>query len=217
MAEPAIDQQAVVQQAPICNSRCKCTGTSSAAPLCRGPARPAAAPSCPCPPRQRRATDVLLDRDTGSPLYTTRATEEEIASRPLIPASAGPGQRLRFVTARHLMMAVSQWRRVKPKLLPALAQRLRPLPKAVSRRWTGSPDPALCALLAKRGALHPLQLKGGSDGCCSAFWAAGDGGTGINLEPIAALEAENGLSCCQCSGPGLDGWGGRRIPCSRLR
>jgi hypothetical protein len=44
---------------------------------------------------------VLLHRDTGSALYTTRATEEEIARANSSLSRAG--QRSRFVTARHLM------------------------------------------------------------------------------------------------------------------
>jgi hypothetical protein len=44
---------------------------------------------------------VLLHRDTGSALYRTRATEEEIARANSSLSRAG--QRSRFVTARHLM------------------------------------------------------------------------------------------------------------------
>jgi hypothetical protein len=52
-------------------------------------------------PAAPEASDyVLLHRDTGSALYTTRATEEEIhrANSSLNRV----GQRSRFVTARHL-------------------------------------------------------------------------------------------------------------------
>jgi hypothetical protein len=44
---------------------------------------------------------VLLHRDTGSALYTTRATEEEIARANSSLSRAG--QRSRFVTARYMM------------------------------------------------------------------------------------------------------------------
>jgi hypothetical protein len=44
---------------------------------------------------------VLLHRDTGSALYTTRATEQEIHRANLSLSRAG--QRSRFVAARHLM------------------------------------------------------------------------------------------------------------------
>ena len=44
---------------------------------------------------------VLLHRDTGSALYTTRATEEESARANYSLSRAG--QRSRFVTARYLM------------------------------------------------------------------------------------------------------------------
>ncbi|MCP9778334.1 hypothetical protein KBY75_12030 [Cyanobium sp. T1G-Tous] len=44
---------------------------------------------------------VLLHRDTGSALYKTRATEEEIARANYSLSRAG--QRSRFVTARYLM------------------------------------------------------------------------------------------------------------------
>jgi hypothetical protein len=44
---------------------------------------------------------VLLHRDTGSALYTTRAMEEEIARANYSLSRAG--QRSRFVTARYLM------------------------------------------------------------------------------------------------------------------
>jgi hypothetical protein len=45
--------------------------------------------------------NVLLHRDTGAALYTTRATEEEIARANSSLSRAG--QRSRFVTARFLM------------------------------------------------------------------------------------------------------------------
>jgi len=44
---------------------------------------------------------VLLHRDTGSALYTTRATEQEIHRANFSLSQAG--QRSRFVAARHLM------------------------------------------------------------------------------------------------------------------
>ena len=51
--------------------------------------------------RSNASDDVLLHRDTGSALYTTRATEAEIhrANDNLTQA----GQRSRFVAAKHLM------------------------------------------------------------------------------------------------------------------
>jgi hypothetical protein len=44
---------------------------------------------------------VLLHRDTGSALYTTRATEQEIQRANVSLSRAG--QRSRFVAVRHLM------------------------------------------------------------------------------------------------------------------
>jgi hypothetical protein len=53
-------------------------------------------------PAAPEASDyVLLHRDTGSALYTTRATEEEIHRANSSLCSAG--QRSRFVAARYLM------------------------------------------------------------------------------------------------------------------
>ncbi len=61
-------------------------------------------PACcamPDPAPSDASDYVLLHRDTGSALYTTRATEEEIhrANRNLQRA----GQRSRFVSTKHLM------------------------------------------------------------------------------------------------------------------
>jgi hypothetical protein len=61
---------------------------------------------CRCPvmanPVAVKASDyVLLHRDTGSALYTTRATEQEIHRANVSLSRAG--QRSRFVAARHLM------------------------------------------------------------------------------------------------------------------
>ncbi len=61
-------------------------------------------PACrvmPKPDPSEASDDVLLHRDTGSALYTTRATEAEIrrANDNLTQA----GQRSRFLAAKHLM------------------------------------------------------------------------------------------------------------------
>jgi hypothetical protein len=61
-----------------------------------------ASPRCRAMPLPSEASDyVLLHRDTGLALYTTRATEAEIhrANSNLRQA----GQRSRYVAARHLM------------------------------------------------------------------------------------------------------------------
>jgi hypothetical protein len=65
---------------------------------------PSASCRCPVMPKPAAAEasdDVLLQRDTGSALYTTRATEQDIhrANSSLSKA----GQRSRFVAARYLM------------------------------------------------------------------------------------------------------------------
>jgi len=100
MADPVIDQQDVMQQSRSVTAvdrlwhgkRCSALLRPSAS--CRYPVMPmSAAPE---------ASDyVLLHRDTGSALYTTRATEQEIhrANSSLSRA----GQRSRFVAARYLM------------------------------------------------------------------------------------------------------------------
>jgi hypothetical protein len=61
---------------------------------------------------------VLLHRDTGSALYTTRATEQEIhrANSSLSRA----GQRSRFVAARYLMHHNPGQESREQQLLPAL-------------------------------------------------------------------------------------------------
>ena len=72
--------------------RCSALLRSNASPACR---------AMPKPDPSEATDDVLLHRDTGSALYTTRATEAEIhrANDNLTQA----GQRSRFVAAKHLM------------------------------------------------------------------------------------------------------------------
>jgi len=72
--------------------RCSALLRSNASPACR---------AMPTPDPTDASDYVLLHRDTGSALYTTRATEAEIhrANANLKQA----GKRSRFVAAKHLM------------------------------------------------------------------------------------------------------------------